>query len=119
MMEQIKITLQLSLEGYQVDKVELDKKTGEIQSILYKKEKESDNMINITESNCNYYLSRLQKENEHISHRIDQMIVTGQLDYAAELMEKYESNCDLISKFITFRNNHDCLLEGDPGYGPN
>ena len=37
MMESIKIALQLTLKGYQVDKVVLDKKTGEIKSITYKK----------------------------------------------------------------------------------
>ena len=74
--------------------------------------------MNITESNCNYHLNRLQKENEQIGHRIDLMIAIGRFDYAEKLMKEYESNCDLISKFIVFRNNHDCLLEGDPGYGP-
>jgi hypothetical protein len=74
--------------------------------------------MNISESNCNYYLNKLQKENEQIGHNIDLMIVTGRLDSAEELQKEYENNCDLISKLITFRNNHDCLLEGDPGYGP-
>ena len=74
-------------------------------------------MINITENNCNYYLKKLYKENELIGTRIDKAIATGQLDFADELQKEYENNHDLISELIAFRNDHDCLIEGDSGYG--
>ena len=74
--------------------------------------------MNITESNCNYHLNRLQKENEQIGHRIDLMNAIGRFDSSEKLMKEYERNYDLISELIAFRNDHNCLLEGDPGYGP-
>lgn len=75
-------------------------------------------MIEITTNNCNYHLTRLYKERDQIGAGIDRAIISGNQDTVAKLEKEYDEKCDLISKFIAFMNNHECLLEGDPGYGP-
>lgn len=73
-------------------------------------------MIEITESNCNYHLDRLYKERDQISAGIDRLVSMGR---DIRLLEKeYNEKCDLIDLFLEFRRSHDCLLKGDPGYGP-
>ena len=74
--------------------------------------------MNITTSNCNYHLTRLYKERDMISSGIDRAIVSDRPDTVTKLKKEYNQICDLIDEFLSFRRNNDCLLEGDPGYGP-
>lgn len=71
-------------------------------------------MIQITTSNCNYHLSRLYRERDQISSNIDRLVGRD----TSKLEEEYDQICNLIDSFLQFRRSHDCLLEGDPGYGP-
>lgn len=75
-------------------------------------------MITITESNCNYHLTRLYKERDMISIGIDRAITSNRLDSIQKLEEEYNDICDTIDEFLAFRRTHDCLIEGDRGYGP-
>ena len=72
----------------------------------------------ITESNCNYWLSNLYRTRDHISKRISAAVVREDHEYEAELEQEYQFTCDEIERFLEFRRTHECLLEGDPGYGP-
>ena len=73
-------------------------------------------MITITESNCNFHLTRLYKQRDRISTNIDRVIVAG--GDPINLEKQHDNICDEIDAFLKFRRNHKCLLEGDPGYGP-
>lgn len=75
-------------------------------------------MITITESNCNYHLTRLYKERDMISSGIDRALVSNRPDTVAKLEKEYNDIIEKIDLFVQFRHNHNCLLEGDPGYGP-
>ena len=75
-------------------------------------------MVKITTSNCNYWLTVLYQERDRISSIIDTIISTG--GYTEEFERHYEATCNMIDTFLEFRRNHPgCLLEGDPGYGPD
>ena len=74
--------------------------------------------MTITTTNCNYHLSRLYKERDNLSISIDRAICSNKPNLALELEEEYNQKCDMIDQFIEFRKSHDCLLEGDLGYGP-
>ena len=79
--------------------------------------KEGLEMVEITTSNCNFWLTRLYKQRDQIGSGIDRAVVTGHSDTVRKLEREYEEICDRIDQFIEFRRHHDCLLEGDPGYG--
>ena len=70
---------------------------------------------NISESNCNARLTALYDIRDRIGNRIDKLIVMGYNTEAAE--EEHDIVCDIISKLCDFRRTHNCLLEGDKGYG--
>ena len=73
-------------------------------------------MIEITEKNCNYHLTRLYRERDQISEAISRLIGEGR---DTSLLEKeYDQTCKMIEPFLEFRKSHYCLLEGDSGYGP-
>ena len=73
-------------------------------------------MIEINERNCNYHLTRLYKERDQISEAISRLTAAGK--DVAKLENEYDTICNMINPMLVFRRNHDCLLEGDPGYGP-
>ena len=73
-------------------------------------------MIKITESNCNYHLTRLYKERDQISAGIDRNY--DRHETVDKLEKEYNEKCNIIDQFLDFRRNHNCLIEGDPGYGP-
>ena len=69
-----------------------------------------------TETNCNYWLKKFSKDLESIGNKIDECMRNGKdpITY----VQSYDELSDIQADFIRFRLNHDCLLEGDPGYGP-
>jgi hypothetical protein len=74
-----------------------------------------DLITEVTTSNCNYWLTYYYKKRDRISKRISTLCSRG---YSTEALEKhYDRICEIISELCDFRRNHDCLLEGDPGYG--
>lgn len=75
-------------------------------------------MIPITKSNCNYHINRLSKERDMISRGIDRAISSNRFETVAKLEDEYNKICDMIDEFVKFRRFNDCLIEGDPGYGP-
>ena len=75
-------------------------------------------MIQPTVSNCNYYLTEFYKKRDNISASIDRAIMRGDDNLSTKLESDYHDICDIIDTFVEFRRHNDCLLEGDPGYGP-
>ena len=75
-------------------------------------------MIEPTVTNCNYYLTEFYKKRDSISTSIDKALLRGDDNLSTKLEEEYRNITDIIDIFVEFRRHNDCLLEGDPGYGP-
>ena len=74
--------------------------------------------MNITVSNCNYLLTAFYKRQEQVGQIIDNCIVTGNQDLVPIFEKEYKMLSGKIDQLVAFRKTNDCLLEGDPGYGP-
>lgn len=74
------------------------------------------NGYNINEANCNGVLKRLYNERDTYSRVISLATEKGD-DIAVELYDrKYQEAVDDIVAICRYRDKHECLLEGDPGY---
>lgn len=72
---------------------------------------------NITEANCNARLTFLYNKRDETGKSIDRATMKND-HMLVEAYEKMHSDiCNTIDKLLEFRRNHNCLLEGDPGYG--
>jgi hypothetical protein len=71
-----------------------------------------------TTTNCNYWLSRFYKDIEDIGRKIDKAIIEDNKSDYEKYNNEFEETYDIQSKFLEFRSNHNCLIEGDEGYGP-
>lgn len=72
-------------------------------------------LYNVNKNNCNGVLSRLYKERDRISLKIDKAISSGNNPISLEIA--YEVICNEISQICKWRDeNPGCLLEGDPGF---
>ena len=74
--------------------------------------------MSITTSNCNWLINQVSREQDLINKRISRALDSGRLDLVSEMEEKYNELCDKMDELTFFRRNHDCLIEGDPGFGP-
>lgn len=71
----------------------------------------------LNEKNCNARLTHLYNTRDKTSNDVDSAILDGDLDKMNSYEKKYFDICAVIDELIKFRYTHDCLLEGDPGYG--
>lgn len=76
----------------------------------------SNILSNVNERNCNGRLSRLYKMRDVVSENLDSAIERADTIRENYLSIQYEEICKAIDSLCVYRNNHDCLLEGDPGY---
>ena len=74
--------------------------------------------MNITKSNCNYHIKRICKELEQLGVFIDKACSDGRIETVMKVQKEIESKNDILSQLLEFRRFNDCLIEGDPGYGP-
>ena len=73
-------------------------------------------LSNVNEKNCNGRLSRLYKMRDDTSISIDNAIERANTIQENYFSKQYDEICKAINKLCEYRNSHDCLLEGDPGY---
>lgn len=71
-------------------------------------------MYKVNLNNCNGVLTRLYRNRDEISHRID---MTQDANVKSMLELLYGQTCDEIMEISEWRREHSgCLLAGDDGY---
>ena len=75
-------------------------------------------MIPITKSNCNYRINRICKELEQLGSFIDKASQDGRIETVMKVQKEIDAKNNALAQLLEFRRFNDCLIEGDPGYGP-